>query len=290
MKMRNLILICLFLTQLIFSYGQNKISIYELGDSIINCETNFKNLFNNWTSENVTNADSYKLHKYSLVETIIDSTRLNYYRNYFSGVEPIYSSTQGKSGENSSGQRFREFYIKPGFIHKEIYDQRGLPEKIREIFSEEFKLKAMDILTQEVNIDTINLNYYFYEKNKIDTIINLGSHFNVYSVRKSFSNHKGASPDSISKNYIDIFIKGEKSMEDLKTDEKKALILEQLLIERINKQLLFNEQVQIGDKVYVVDFEYNGKLFHNYVICSGENKKVAMDYFFRNISLESKNN
>ncbi len=289
MKLKALILTCLFLTQLTYSYGQNRISIYELGDSIINCETNFKNLFNNWTPENITNSDSYQLHKYSFVETITDSIRFNYYRNYFSGIEPIYSSVRCEKKENADGQRFCKFYIKPGFIHKEIFDQRGLPEKIREIFSEEFKSKARNILTRDINIDTTNLNYYFYEKNTIDTIITLHPHFNVHSVRKGFINHKVASPDSISKNYIDIFIKGEKNIESLKTDEKRPLILEQLLIERINKQLLFNKQVQIGDKVYLVDFEYNRKGFKNYVICSAENKNVVFDYFFKSVNLESEN-
>jgi hypothetical protein len=285
-RMRTLLIACLFSLQVVFSYGQKRISIYELGDSLIDCETNFRNLFSNWTSENVTNANSYKLLKYSFVETITDSTRFKYYRNYFSGVEPIYSSTKGISKESSNGQRTNEFYIKPGFIHKEIFDQRGIPEKHRELFSEEFKLKAMTILTQKINIDTMNLNYYSYEMNGVDKLLTLGHDFNVYSVR----NLKGASLDSISKNYIDIFIKGEKSIEDLNIKEKRSLMLEQFIIERINNQLLFNKHVQIGDKVYIVDFEYDEQLFTNYVICSAENKKVIMDYFFSEIRLELENN
>lgn len=288
--MRTLVLTCLLSIQMVFSYGQKVISIYELGDSLVDCETNFKNLFSNWTSENVTNADSYKLLKFSVVETITDSSRFIYYRNYFSGVEPIYSSTKGISGENTNGQSIHEFYIKPGFIHKEIFDQRGIPKKNRELFSEEFRSKAMNILTQEINIDTMSLNYYSYEMNGIDKLLTLGHDFNVYSVRKSYANLKGASLDSISKNYIDIFIKREKSIDDLNIKEKRSLILEQLIIERINNQLHFNEQVQIGDKVYIVDFEYDGQLFTNYVICSAENKKVVIDYFFSEIRLESENN
>lgn len=100
---------------------------------------------------------------------------------------------------------------------------------------------------------------------------------------------KGASTYSISKNYINIEIKGEKRMESLNLNEKRDLILEQILIRRINTQLIFNERVHIGDKVYLVDFKYEGELFTNYVICSAENKKVVMDYFFKSIRLDSPN-
>jgi hypothetical protein len=286
-KMKNLALVWLLIIQVSFLHGQNSVSIYELGDSITDCETNFKNLFVNWTFRNVTNADSYNLLKYSYVETITDSIKFNFYRNYFSGIEPIFSSVSHKKGEIGRGERIYEFYIKPGFIHQEIFDQRGLSPEIREIFTEEFTAKAKDILTRDINIDTISLNYYFYEKNKIDTIIKLCPNFNVYNVRKTYLGSKGASPDSISKNYIDIFIKRAKSVDELKNSEKRPLILEQLLIERINKQLLFNQQVHIGDKVYVIDFEYNGKLFSDYVICDVENKRVVIDYFFKGIILES---
>lgn len=268
-------------------HGQRKASIYELGNPVADCETNFENLFANWTFRHVTNADSYDLIKYSYVESITDSLKFNHYRNYFSGIKPVCCSVQKKSGQNTEGVRFREFYIKPGFIHQEIFDQRGLPPAVKELFTEEFKSKAQDILTREMNIDTIALNYYFYEENRIDTIMTRGPHFDNYSVQKSVSRAKAASPDSISKNYIDLFIKRTRKMDELRSSEKRAVILEQLLMERINKQLLFNEQVRIGDKVYVIDFEYQGKLFSNYVICSAENKRVVMDYFFKGIRLES---
>lgn len=285
--MKTRVLIWLLFIQL-FSYGQNNISIYEVGDSLINCETNFKNLFNNWTESNITNANAYKLLKYSFVETITDSIKFNYYRNYFSGDKPVNSSIKMKNGKDSSGKIIHEFYIKPGFVYKEFYDQRELPENIKKIFSKEFKHKAKEILIRNFNVDTFNLNYYFYEENKTDTIINIGNAFTSYSVAHTFTNSKGASSDSLSRNYIDIVIKGEKSIEDLNINEKRALILEKLLIDRINSQLFFNKQVQIGDKVYLVNFEYNGKFYTNYVICSSRKKKVVMDYFFKNIILNEK--
>lgn len=66
-------------------------------------------------------------------------------------------------------------------------------------------------------------------------------------------------------------------------------MLEELLIQRINRQLSFNEKVSIGDRVYVVGFKYNEELFSNYIVCSAENKNVVLDYFFKDIQLELEN-
>lgn len=192
---------------------------------------------------------------------------------------------------SSDGRIFREFYIEPGFAHREFYDQRGLPEATKKIFSEEFKAEAIDILTREINIDTIDLKHYHYEKITLDTIRNQGVDSKYSGTSKEFINRIAASPDSISQNYIDIVMKSEGGLDilkfdDLQIDEKRLLILEQLLIERINKQLHFNEMVNIGDKVYRIDFKHDGMLFSNYVNCSAESKKVVMDHFFLNINLD----
>lgn len=285
--MRTLILIFLLSIQVASSYCQERPSIYELGNPVVNCETNFKNLFKNWTTQHITNAKSYDLLNYSLVETITDSIQFNYYRNYFSGVEPVGSSVQARSG-GSNGERFHEFYIEPAYIYTEVFDQRGLPAEARELFTDEFKAKAIDILTREINIDTMNLKHYSYEKIKIDTI--RGPDFKITGTQKSFMGSKIASPDSISKNYIDIYVTREKSMEDLKTSEKRTLALEDFLIQRIGRQTSFNELVNIGDKVYVVDFEYNRRPFSSYVICSAESNKVVLDYFFLNVQLKMEDN
>lgn len=287
--MKVLALILLLSLPMASSYCQKSPSIYELGDPIVNCETNFKNLFKNWTTQHITNAESYDLLEYTFVETITDSTRFNYYRNYFSGIEPVANSARSSSGEKNE-QRFREFYIEPGYMHKELFDQRSLPEGVRELFTDEFRAKAIDILTKEINIDTMNLKHYSYSKIKIDTIRGPGPDFKVTSTQKSYMGSKVASPDSISKNYIDVFVTREKSIEDLNTCEKRAVILEDFLIKRIGRQSSFNELVNIGDKVYVVDFEYNRRPFKSYVICSAENKKVVLDYFFLYVQLELEDN
>jgi len=96
-------------------------SIYELGDSIVNYETNFENLIDNWTTVNVTNAYEFKAFRYAFVETLTDSTRCNYYRNFFSGVEALSASTSGNSGVEN-GYEYRRFYIRPGYAHRDFYD------------------------------------------------------------------------------------------------------------------------------------------------------------------------
>ncbi len=290
----------MLLMQQTFSYGQKKVSIYELGDSITSCETNFNNLFTNWTANNITNADEYRFFGYSFLETITDSVRFNHYRNYFSGAEQLTGSISGSHREDgvfiSIGGSHKvdkkiekvisKLYITPGFIHGEIYDPRGLPEKSQELLSDDFRNNAKKILTRDFNIDTMHLNYYFYDYNRIDTIVKVAPYFDSFGIRKTYSHQKAASPDSISKNYIDIFIKGNRKLEELSLSEKRNLLLEQMLIERINRQLEFNEQVCIGDKVYVVKFEYKGRRYSDYVICSAKHKKVVMDGFFNSIKLD----
>lgn len=285
--MRKLTLICILITHFSFLQAQTRIPIYELGDSITDFDTNFKNLFANWTFDNITNADSYELLNYSCIDTISNSTIFNYYRNYFSGIEPIFSSTSGRRHTNTNGKQVSEFYIKPGFLYQEYFDPRGFPPAIRELFTEEFKLKAQEILTRDFNIDTISLYHYCYEENSIDTMITSGPHFNVYGIEKRDVISNTFSPDSISENYIDVIIKKKKSFDALTPCEKRSLMIEQLLSERTGRQLMFNKDIKIGDKVYVIDFKYNDKPYNNYVICNAENKKVVLDYFFSGIMLES---
>ncbi|MBN2881731.1 hypothetical protein JXM83_06805, partial [Candidatus Woesearchaeota archaeon] len=99
--MNKLILSVLFFIVNVSAYSQtnidsisnsllgNRVSIYEYGDSLTSCETNFENLFKNWMPRNVTNAREYKSLEYKFVETIADTVRYNYYRNYFSGGEAV---------------------------------------------------------------------------------------------------------------------------------------------------------------------------------------------------------
>lgn len=283
---KNSTIIILILLQAICMYGQKTVSIYELGDSIVNYETNFENLINNWTPCNITNADEYKLFRYAFVETITDSVRYNHYRNYFSGYEMLMGSGSRHSGEKN-GHKFHEFNIKPGYAHSEFYDTRGMTERQKMILSEDFRQKAREILSRDLNVDKMILKHYSYNFHKTDTIWRSDHIVSSYSNEQRTTNI--SSPDSISANYIDVSVLKKKQAEELDINEIRLLALEELLIERTELQLFFNTQVHLGDKVYVVRFEYSGKLYTNYVICSSKTKKVVMDYFFKSITVEQPN-
>lgn len=107
---RKLMLIIFIITSNLMAYCQLKndsisnssdkvVSIYEYGDSLTSCKTNFRNLFRNWDNGYITNASQYIFGNYSSVETISDSARYRYYRNYFSGLEVVshYYSSSGSS-------------------------------------------------------------------------------------------------------------------------------------------------------------------------------------------------
>jgi hypothetical protein len=269
------------------NFWDGYVTIYEYGAPLTSCETNFKNLLENWHTANITNANEYKFVDISFVESISDSIKYRYYRNYFSGGEPVFSSIQTNRGEGPNRKEIYRLYVAPGYIHQELYDRRLLPEQSKKIFSKEFMQQAQGILELEINIDTLSLVLFSGEIFKIDTI-ETGSDFWGNYVQKSHGVFNLASTDSISKEYIDISIKREKDSEDLNMQERRALVLEGLLIERISNQVLFNNQVHIGDKVFSIQFIYRGTTYTDYVICNPDNKKVVIDSFFKNITIDTK--
>ncbi len=294
--MRRRLLIIMLLSCHIQIYGQSQsnkisnpleelVSIYEYGENITSYETNFKNLLNNWKTENITNANEYEFVNISFVESISDSIRYIYYRNYFSGGEPVYSSIKSNRGTGFNGSKIYEYYVVPGYIHQEIYDRRSLPDKTKEILSKEFMQQVQKLLELEINIDTLSLIYYSGKISKIDTIKSGADFFDDF-VQKSYLEYNLASTDSISNDYIDFFITRKKNPENINVQKRKALILEDLLIERISKQVSFNKQVHINDKVYSIKFTYLGNTYTNYVICSSSSKKVVIDCFFKNIVID----
>jgi len=100
-------------------HGQNadkimQVPIYEYGDSIVSCETNFKNLFTNWTVKNVTNAPDYKLLNYSYLEAISDSMLFKIYSRLFtSSTKMLSKKTKSSSRSTSYGQDENRFAIEP---------------------------------------------------------------------------------------------------------------------------------------------------------------------------------
>ncbi len=289
---KTIIITCLFLSQVLFCFGQKTVPIYELGDSIIEYESNFKNLFKNWTPKNITNASDYVLENFSFIESISDSIVFNFYRNYFSSIETLSKTQLVKGGSNSWGAHYRHIYIEPHFTYKEFFEQGGFSSTLTEIFSAEFKSKGIDILTHFMNLDSLDLKYYYSEINESVSEYETDMQGNQYKKGESYSSSKRmvALPDSISKNYMDIYLNQEKKFEDLTVLEKRSYLLEDLLNQRILTQLNFNDQIEIGDKVYKIEFKYKSKPYSCYVICNATTKKVKWDYFFKDITVDTDNN
>lgn len=267
----------------VYVNGQELNHIYEYGDSIIDCKTNFVNLFNNWTETNISNAKEYRMISYALVETIEDSVRYNYYRNYFSGSKVLMSSKSRSTKTGYDGVHYFEYNIRPGYNYAHFFDSTVVNDQQNSLLNEELKLEARNILLKDYNIDQIKLYTYIAESSKIDTVFSNGRGSKILSTSNSKASHYAVSANPISKNYIDVIVKHTKAFEKLNMDEKRQLCLEQIVIERLQRQLYFNENVLIGDKVYGVKFEYKSQLYTNYVICSFKTNRVVMDYFFASL-------
>lgn len=275
----------------------NTVSIYEYGAPLTSCETNFENLFKNWNTEHITNAREYQLLDFTLVETLTDTARYNYYRNYFSGAEAFgssmskFNSTSSKL-KTSNGKTYNEEieiserFIWPTYINRELFDQRGLPSESKLLFSEEYLQQARELLMHDMNIDTMNLIHYSGEISKIDTI-KANAEFLKDAVKSMRVVYNMASTDSISKRLFEFLIKGRMNYQNLSLQEKRALMLEEILVYRITSQSVFNQLVHFGDKVYAVNFRYHGALYPAYVICNPDTKKVVMDNFFKNITIRT---
>lgn len=159
--MKKLFISFLIIMSCFFAYSQN--SIYEFGRDIVTYEDNFKNFIQNWNERNVTNVKDYTLKDIEFVETISNAERYNYYRNYFTSEKLVGALTMGTNGYKD-GKKFQEFTIRPSYIYEEIFDTRKLPEQAKEVFSPKLIEKYKEILTQDFNIDTLNL--YSYNSHK----------------------------------------------------------------------------------------------------------------------------
>ena len=301
LKHKKYLFICLIFSNMFFCIGQqsssiyktapyNTVSIYEIGEPVANCDMNMKNLLGNWKTDKIVNAKEYEFLDWSSVETIEDSTRYVYYRNYFSGTEPVYSSVTRKGGyiyKNGIGIEYDSLWIYPGFLYTDIYDTRGLSNEARALYSEDFRQKAKNVISKELNIDTMKLSYHsFHRTDSMESIETKGG-FNIYSKSAGSFSHNAASPtDSLSQNYIDVNMTRERSYDDLSMEETRKLMLEELFISRIGRQITFNDRVKIGDKVFMIKFKHKDKFYNNFIICSSETNKVVMDYFFLGITFK----
>jgi len=254
------------------------VSIYEYGDSLTSCETNFRNLFRNWKNGHITNANQYRFDNFSFVETISDSARYRYYRNYFSGLETVtnYHSTVGSgSYEAKQWKTKHEYFITPFKYKWTMLDKLPIETLVKII-----KLFDTDL---NLNVDTININFAFQDSiQTIEQIENDNSSFSRKSVR-TYWNYS----DSKTKNSIDSIFLNHLLIKDLSNQFREDMLTTQYLLMRVGMQKGFNKAVNIGDKVYVIPTEFSGYRFKIFVICNPVTKKVVMDYFFKGITIET---
>jgi hypothetical protein len=101
-------------------YGQiahdpkwDNVTIYEYGDSLTSCECNFENLFGNWPKW-VTNYQETELVSYKYVETLKDSSRIEYYAvllNNWNILGRRISASHGEKGNADTTIYTRELYF-----------------------------------------------------------------------------------------------------------------------------------------------------------------------------------
>lgn len=280
MKLRFITFFCMVVGGYFTLQAQESVSIYELGRPINDYEDNFKNLVSNWKKKYISNIEDYTLNDISFVEIISGPERYNYYRNYFTSDKPVGGSISGRLGGDSKGNSFREFIIMPAYAYNEFYDTRGMDERIRVVLTDEFQREARELLSQEFNIDTLQLfNMQNYEEQSDTTDTGYSRGFRAY-------NYTSLSP--VSQDFKDIRIDQTKTIFDLGVEDARKFALENLLVERITGQVAFNEVVKPGDSVYAIDFDYRKEPYTVYIICSRETKKVVWDTFFGRIRIKEK--
>lgn len=283
---KNIFLIIVNLIAFLSSYSQKSDSliihyrsIFEYGDSIKDCQTNFKNLINNWQSAFITNANEFEFIKCTFIEEITDSSRYNFYRNYFSSNQSIGATYGRVTSTDSKGMTSYTQLIRPRLKYQQIYDPRILHDSMQIIYSSDFCEKAKRLLDQEFSIDTIKLNYYTFSQ---DSIYADDKHSGHQSKYWDFY-----SPDSLTQDYFDVAINHTKTLLSLDLENAQKIILQDLLIQRILEQIYFTDQVSLNDKVFKIVFKYNNHQFSTYIICSAQTNKVVLGSIFDGLRIKT---
>lgn len=90
MKKALLSIICMFLTgHFVLAQTTISTSIYKYGDNVTTCETNFKNLFENWKPDIIETANDIHLLSYKFVEELNNNEKIENYINWFSDPQTI---------------------------------------------------------------------------------------------------------------------------------------------------------------------------------------------------------
>ncbi len=109
----------------------DNVTIYEYGDSLTSCESNFENLFRNWTKW-VTNYQETELSSYQYVETLEDSSLIEYYAVLLNNWESLSRRISAFYGEKSNADTTiytRELYFYGEPIKKIIEELKKDPFK-----------------------------------------------------------------------------------------------------------------------------------------------------------------
>ena len=265
---------CQVVSSTLSGSNQKDVSIYEYGDSLTSCETNFENLMRNWNNGPITNKDHYHFGDYYFFETISDSATYKYYRNYFSGLDVVtnaFSSSGSTSYNGKEWETSHDYYLNPYKREWILLDEIPV----------ETKIKALKLFNTELelNADTSKIKTVFRETNKtIEEIKDCNSSYSDESEIEIW-----AYSDSETKETIDSVFLNNLSFEDLDIQTQEEIQIKLFTRMRVEMQKHFNEKVHIGDKVYVVPFKFNVFEYKAVVICNPQSKKVVMDSFFKGI-------
>lgn len=155
-KMKKLQITAILLFNLVISASgadaknQIQVSFYEIGDSIVNYDTSFKNLFHNWTTDKLTNAADYKLLNYTFLETINDSTVLDLYVRLMTSNKMFGLSSKKSESTSMNGVTENKYTVEPNLFSvdslftvknqrlRKLYEDRKFLLEILRITSDDF--------------------------------------------------------------------------------------------------------------------------------------------------------
>jgi hypothetical protein len=143
----------------------DNITIYEYGVPLISCESNFENLFGNW-SKWVKNHEETEFLSYEYVETINDNKLIEKYAIKLNNTKSLgrrikNTNTEESNGSNTTYTRELYFYIHP---------LDSVPEQ----------MKKLEQTKKEMYFSELNA-YFKVMKEYFKNIVNLGD--KVYKIK-----------------------------------------------------------------------------------------------------------
>jgi ribosomal protein L25 (general stress protein Ctc) len=103
------------------------VNMYEYGVPLTSCESNFENLFRNW-SKWVTNYQETELLSYEYVETVENNARIEYYADWINSNKSLGRSTSASLRSSGGGDSI--VYTRE--LHLEIVPAEKEYEKLKE--------------------------------------------------------------------------------------------------------------------------------------------------------------